>query len=83
MNVGAASTLRLVGAVFRFIADLFDWVAELAFVLGDPEVSTTVALIVVGCAASGRYAPAIFVLLVGTLGDLFYKNVLLPVEGGD
>jgi len=76
MSVGASATLRLFGAFFHFIGDLFYWVAELAFTLGDPELNTPVAFVAVYLLASGRYAKGLFCLLAGTFADLFAKNVL-------
>ena len=74
MSFGAASTLRLVAAAFRFCADLCEWTADAAAALGDPEIATPVALVCVGLACSGRYLKALFALLVGTLLDLLVKQ---------
>ena len=74
MIIGASSTLILIGAVFRVVADLFHIVGEAAQLAGDPEVPTALAFAVVALVASGHYSKALLVILAGTLVDLLLKE---------
>ena len=81
MTVGAAAILKIVGATFRFVSDLFFTVAEFAESLGNPELSFFCAAVVIGLVASGRYTSATFALLSLSLLDLVFKELGLNISG--
>ena len=82
MGFGAAATLKLIGAVFQFIAEVFKTVGGTAVLLGDPEISTPCAFVVVALVAAGPYTKALAAILVSTLIDLLAKEFPeLPVLG--
>ena len=73
MTVGVASTLRFISAVFYFLYEFITWFAEVAEALGNPEVSTYTAVIVVYCLARGRYKSALVSFLVCSVFDLYFS----------
>ena len=74
MSLGAAATLRLVGALLRFVSDLFITVADAAELAGDPAISTPCALVMVGLVGAGHYSKGLFALLAFTFFDLISKE---------
>ena len=74
MGLGAAATLRLIGALLRFISDLFLTVADAAGLAGDPEISTGCAVIAVALFASGHYSKSLVSILILTFIDLLVKE---------
>lgn len=80
MSVGVGVVLRLLAAVFTFVGELISTVAEFAESVGNPEVSTPVALIVVGLFCSGHRAKSLFVFLTLTLCDLIVKELSVVKE---
>ncbi len=82
MGFGAASTLRLIAAVFHFFSEVFNTVADTAEIFGTPEISTPCALVVVALVASGHYTKGLLSVLVFTLLDLVVKEFPeLPLRG--
>ena len=74
MTVGVAVTLRLIGSVFGFVADLFYGVADLAQYSGDPEISAFGLALVVGLWVSGRPCTAVICLLGLSVVDLIQSD---------
>ena len=81
MSLGTAVVLRVVGALFTFVGELCVTLAEFAEALGNPEISTPCALVVVGLYASGRKAQALFAFLLGSLIDLVGKELARHGQG--
>ena len=46
MAVGVSEAIRLVGAVFNFLAEALFSISEIVDAVGDPEISTGRALVV-------------------------------------
>ena len=76
MSIGAAATLRFIGAVLQTTADLCYWVGDTAGQLGDPALSTPGLCIFIALWCSGRWVHAVYALLLLTLWDLFQKDFL-------
>ena len=74
MTIGITALCRLVGALFYVVGNAFDYVADWAWALGDPEINTPSLLIVVALVASGNYKAGVFALLVLCLADLIFKD---------
>ena len=74
MAIGLAATLALVSALFRFVADILQNLADWAVALGDPEVPTLVLAFILYLAGSGRYTRALALLVGFALVDLVAKE---------
>ena len=75
MAIGAAALLRVVGAFFQLLVDLFNTGADLCVAAWNPGVTTFCALVIVGLACSGHYAKSLLALLMLTLIDLVIKEL--------
>ena len=82
MGFGVATTVRLLGALLNFFSEACFSLAEAAEYVGDPEVTTTCALVVVALVASGRWCQGAVALVIFSAADIVYKDFVGPsVEG--
>ena len=85
LAVGAAAVLRLIAAFPKFVASIFSYVGDLAELAGNPEISTTWAIVVVAFLASGYYLRGAIAFLAFCVFDAVGKDFLLDFgafEGG-